>query len=345
MKKTLMINLTGTVFHIDEDAYDMLDKYVTSLRNCFAGEKDGKEITGDMEVRISELFLHILEEEKSEVITIENVETVIKTMGKPEELKDNDENNNIDDNKEKYCNSQTKKKLYRNLNDKILGGVCSGIASYLDWDVTLVRILFILLGVFIKGFIIVYVIAWIVIPGAKTAEEKLYMTGKTVTLENIGKSVTENYDNSYKEKKENKRSTIREIGEVFVSIIGVMIKAIFIILAICFIPILFVFLLVSLLLIVFAMGFVPSALTGDLYTFIPLYNWDIITVSSPLLIISTAVCGIFVVGIPIVALIHTLMRRYGSWMPMTNTMKITFVVIWVISLILAIIFNATYMIF
>ena len=87
MKKTLTINLGGTVYHIDEDAYHLLDNYLTNLRIHFCREEGAEEIVHDIELRISELFTDRLNEGK-QVITIEDVEEIIARMGKPEDLSD-----------------------------------------------------------------------------------------------------------------------------------------------------------------------------------------------------------------------------------------------------------------
>ena len=87
MKKTLTINLVGTVYYIDEDAYHLLDNYLTNLRIHFCREEGAEEIVHDIELRISELFTDRLNEGK-QVITIEDVEEIIARMGKPEDLSD-----------------------------------------------------------------------------------------------------------------------------------------------------------------------------------------------------------------------------------------------------------------
>lgn len=94
MKKTLTVNLGGTVFHIDEDAYQLLDKYLANLRIHFRKEEGSEEIMNDFEMRISELFNERVRL-GYEVITIEHVEEVIKRMGKPEELFEGEEEKNI----------------------------------------------------------------------------------------------------------------------------------------------------------------------------------------------------------------------------------------------------------
>lgn len=127
MKKTLTINLGGTVYHIDEDAYHLLDNYLANLRIHFRREEGAEEIVHDMELRISELFADRLNEGK-QVITIEDVEEIIARMGKPEEL--SGEGNGETSGSEK-TKGTTIRRLFRDPDNKVLGGVASGLAAYM----------------------------------------------------------------------------------------------------------------------------------------------------------------------------------------------------------------------
>ncbi len=151
MKKTLTVNLGGTVFHIDEDAYILLDKYLSNLRIHFMKDEGSDEILDDFEMRISELFNERIRL-GYDVITIVQVEEVIRRMGKPEELFGEDY-----EKEEKKKKSETRyekvkhtvnRRFFRDPDDRILGGVASGIAAYLGWDPTLVRLVWFLLMFF-----------------------------------------------------------------------------------------------------------------------------------------------------------------------------------------------------
>ena len=137
MKKTFNINLGGIVFHIDEDAYELLDKYLSNLRIHFSKEEGGEEIVHDMELRISELFSERLNE-RNQVITLNDVEEIIAQMGKPEEFSEEttQDTSSYSESKEKGV-----KRLFRDPDNKVLGGVCSGIAAYFGWDVIILRII------------------------------------------------------------------------------------------------------------------------------------------------------------------------------------------------------------
>ena len=236
MKKTLTINLGGTVYYIDEDAYHLLDNYLTNLRIHFCREEGAEEIVHDIELRISELFTDRLNEGK-QVITIEDVEEIIARMGKPEDLSDEE------------------------------SGVASGLAAYMGWDVTWVRIILLVLGFFVHGVILAYIIAWIIIPMAHTAPEKLAMKGAAINVENIGKTVTDGFEkvNDYV-RSDRPRSILQKIGEGIVSVAGFLIKFLLVFIAICCAPVLFVLLIVFFALLMAATGLI-AALPAVLYRY------------------------------------------------------------------------------
>ncbi|MCD7936072.1 MAG: PspC domain-containing protein, partial [Tannerellaceae bacterium] len=201
MKKTLTVNLGGRVFHIDEDAYQLLDRYLTNLRIHFSKEEGADEILEDFESRISELFNDYIKL-GYDVIPITRVEKVIRQMGKPEEIFGEDfiqEEKKPEEKKNKTTTERIKetvvsRRLYRNPDDRILGGVASGIAAYMGWDPALVRLAWFLLMFVYGAPIPLYFVLWIVIPLARTATDKLQMRGESVTVENIGRTVTDGFE-------------------------------------------------------------------------------------------------------------------------------------------------------
>ena len=191
MKKTLTVNLGGTVFHIDEDAYRLLDNYLSNLKIHFRKEAGADEIIDDIERRISELFTEKLAA-GSQVITIAYVEEVIARMGKPEELEPDAGDAGSGSGSWDGSNhagstgagaSATAEKVshhfYRNPDDKMLGGVVSGLAAYWGWDVTMLRLVLVIIMIFgFKLLIPAYIICWIIVPEARTAAEKLSMRAR-----------------------------------------------------------------------------------------------------------------------------------------------------------------------
>jgi phage shock protein PspC (stress-responsive transcriptional regulator) len=187
MNKTLTINLSGIVFHIDENAYDVFNAYVDSIRRHFASSEGKDEIMQDIEARIAEMFQLRVGESK-QVITLRDVEEVTSAMGRPEQF--GDEEATVAADKETPL-SGVKRRLFRSSDDEIIGGVCSGIAAYFGIDPVWLRLAFVLSVIFFGTGIFLYIILWIVIPEAKTTADKLMMRGEQVTISNIEKNVRE----------------------------------------------------------------------------------------------------------------------------------------------------------
>lgn len=176
-----------------------------------------------------------------------------------------------------------------------------------------------------------YIIAWIIIPMARTAPEKLAMKGAAINVENIGKTVTDGFEkvNDYV-RSDRPRSILQKIGEGIVSVAGFLIKFLLVFIAICCAPVLFVLLIVFFALLMAATGLI-AALPAVLYEVLPAVNWATVG-SSPGLTVAMSVAGILVIGIPIIGLIHMLMRHFGGWQPMSIVTKIIFIVLWLIAL-------------
>ncbi|MCB2208836.1 MAG: PspC domain-containing protein [Bacteroidetes bacterium] len=185
MKKTLNINIKGIIFHLDEDAYNKLNTYLEEIKTHFRNKKGQEEIINDIENRIVELFQQKLNDKK-QVIVIEDVEEVIRIMGHPADFDEDSE-----DDRAFYLSGKGKKRLFRNIDDRMLGGVCSGLGAYFNIDPTIVRIIFLLALFLAGGSILVYVVLWIVIPPARSVSEKLEMQGDPVTISNIEKAFKE----------------------------------------------------------------------------------------------------------------------------------------------------------
>lgn len=302
MKKTLTVNLGGTVYHIDEDAYNLLDNYLNNLRYHFRKEEGADEIVRDMETRIAELFDEYIRTGQ-QVITIEQVEAVIARMGKPEELNTDDNDEKKEEKTNHTYGNGTARRLFRNPDDRILGGVLSGLSAYFGWDVTWIRIGVLVAGCFVQGLILAYLIAWIIVPLAKTATEKLQMRGEPINMENIGRTVTEGFDkvNDYVHS-EKPRSFLHQLGNMIVKIAGFIIKFFLVLLAICLTPVLLVGLVVLFALLLAATGILASVPTV-LYYSMPDVDWSLIA-SSPAAVTGLLVCGLFIVGIPVIGLLQ-----------------------------------------
>jgi phage shock protein PspC (stress-responsive transcriptional regulator) len=183
MKLTLSINLGGYSFNIDEDAYEELRRYLKNLDLHFAGEESSSEILSDIETRISELFRAKLTSYK-QVITISDVNESVSVLGNPEDMDDSAGTSA----REKFS-SPGYHRMYRDPDKRMLGGVCSGMASYWDMDPWVLRVIFFVLTLAGGLGILTYLILWIVLPEAKTTAQKIEMKGEPVNIQNIKDSV------------------------------------------------------------------------------------------------------------------------------------------------------------
>ena len=216
MKKTVTVNLDKTIFNIDDDAYEILDAYLKSLNDHFAREKGGQEILNDIESRIAELFKERLGY-GMQVITLQEVNEVIAIMGRPDEIenplesetsdkttgeKESDSDSSSGSNTTRNADAATesatprRRRLYRDPDNRILGGVASGIAYYIGIDVVLVRVILVLLLPLWASSIWIYLLLWICVPEARTTAQKLEMRGETPTVDNIRRAVEEEHENS-----------------------------------------------------------------------------------------------------------------------------------------------------
>ncbi len=193
MNKTININLANIFFHIDEEAYDKLRRYLESIKRSFAGTKGSDEIIADIEARIAELFHEKMENER-QVITQKEVDEVIGIMGQPEDYMVDEDI--FEDEPTKSTDTPKKtRKLYRDIDSKYIGGVSSGIGYYLHLDAIWIRLLWILLTIFSwGGFIFIYILLWILIPEATTTAQKLDMRGEDVNISNIERKVREGFE-------------------------------------------------------------------------------------------------------------------------------------------------------
>lgn len=217
MKTTRTIHLGGMGFTIDDDAYERLNNYLESIKQHFANEDDAQEITNDIEDRIAEL-LHDRSTRPEYIIAQADIEAVIAEMGTVGDI--TGEENSVPEPEKKW---QRGKKLLRDMDNVVIGGVCSGIAAYLGIDATIIRILF-LISLFAGGTgLLLYCILWIILPKARTATDKMQMRGQTATIAGIEKAVKEKWNSSSVQKEKN---SILHFFERLFALIGQIAKAI-----------------------------------------------------------------------------------------------------------------------
>jgi phage shock protein PspC (stress-responsive transcriptional regulator) len=159
MKKTLTVNLNNVVFHIDDDAYELLQNYLSAVEKQLS-EDERKEVMSDIEARVAELFTERLQRNKN-VVNKEDVEQIIEVLGKPSQFGGEESETETQSETGKQDKKRSRR-FYRDPENSVLGGVCGGLSAYLGMDVTLLRIIFIILVFVGVGMIIpVYLIVWL----------------------------------------------------------------------------------------------------------------------------------------------------------------------------------------
>ncbi len=206
MNKVFTINLGGYPFTIDEDAYVYLKKYLDAIHRHFKKSDGYEEITSDIEIRLAELFQESMGSRA--IVTIKDVKYGESIMGKPADFgaEEGGETSDPLEGEEKRT-FRPGKRLFRDPEDEVIAGVCSGIAAYIGINDPLwVRLLFVVLTISSAGFwMVVYGVLWAILPQAVTAGDRLAMRGEPVNISNIGKIIQEEI--------ENLSDKITEIGE------------------------------------------------------------------------------------------------------------------------------------
>ena len=184
MQRIIQITIAGRLIAIEEDGYLLLKDYISSLERHFNGEVGKEEIIQDIEGRIAELFSARLQS-GAHAVDKSDVVKVIETLGPASALNDGMDasGNPASHFPAPYTSREqtqySSRRLYRNPKDKILGGVCSGIANYFDIDPVIVRLVFAFMFLTAGIGLLAYILAWIIIPVATTTDDLKYMSGGT----------------------------------------------------------------------------------------------------------------------------------------------------------------------
>jgi len=187
MNKTIIININGFIFHIEEDAYEILKNYMTDVKRHFLNSADSLEITTDIENRIAEMFTEILANENKQVIVEQDVNAVIEQMGSVADF-DYPEEGPANDN---FAYNSGTRTLFRDGEDHLLGGVCAGLANYFGTQPVWIRLAFAITFFFAGSGLILYMILWIVIPKATTRADRMAMKGQKINLQGFKQSLEE----------------------------------------------------------------------------------------------------------------------------------------------------------
>lgn len=356
MKKTLNINLAGYPFTIDEDAYQLLKDYLDTIRYAFETKDDTGEIANDIESRIAEILVDN-EEGCVRIITLEEISKVIERIGKPSEFIETEEffdyktteetveTRNINPvtpppyhshPQEYQRNPFARKKIFRDPQNALLGGVCSGLAVYMNVDVTVVRLITVLLFFLSATTVaIAYIILWIVVPEARSPIQRMQMMGEDPTVENIGKTVTENFQGE--DNGDGSQIPPRTgFNKFMTSAFSIFVKCIVILGFIIAFPVLLALLLVLLACIIafFAAGgaLVGGSVFGDSVNF-----------SAPgggalaLYLLLATIGAIITLGVPFWLLVRMIFKKNNSNISSNNRRSL--VIIWIIGIALTAVFT------
>lgn len=316
MKKTLTVNLNNIVFHIDDDAYDLLQEYLSEIAVHFQPEDERKEIMNDIEARIAELFTEKLQRNKN-VINLMDVNQIIDIMGKPSQYAEDAESTPPPSGDKKQSKSR---RFYRDPENAMFGGIAAGLSAYIGWDVTIVRILLVILVFLGIGFIIpIYVVVWFVAPKAVTVSQRLEMQGEDVTIEAIKDEINnvKNYMGSDKFKQ-----SASTIGERMLEILKVFFKVIFGFIGIV-LGVVGVVLLAILFMLLFVSIFNPEAfseLAPDVFSSLNMLTSD--------KIIFFILSLILIVGCPIFLIIYWAMQLISGRRNSSYSINWVLLVLW-----------------
>lgn len=255
MKKNISINLFGTLYNIDEDAYTLLENYLQSMQRYFSRKEGGEEVADDIEHRVAELLWQRREAGMT-AINIETVKEIIDTIGNAEQIAGDSGNagqetenagqgNSFKEDLNQFTNEASRlardtydkgykhvktHRFYRCANDKILGGVCSGLAVYTNtgdplwWRLGILALTLLGIGLPLP---IIYIVMWLVTPAALTPEDRLRQQGKEITPENLTQQVKEDSQQMVMPAKDTHRGCLIAIIIAFVIIFVVPIIAFF----------------------------------------------------------------------------------------------------------------------
>ena len=346
MNKTININLGGYFFHIDENAYQKLRRYLDAIARSLSDDPQGKnEIISDIETRISELLSEKITDAR-QVVNEQDISDIIAIMGEPEDYAESEEGY-TDSSYSNYSRKQSNsKKLFRDGDDKFLGGVASGIAHYFDVDVIWIRLAFLLL-LFGGGFsLILYIVLWILLPEAKTTAEKLQMEGEPVNIDNIEKKIREEFSAMSEKIKDGANEVTQKVNErlkkngsrtksgfqEFLDTLGKIIVAIFNIIG-KFIGVIIIIVsaivLISFILALFSIGSFELIGLSDEFVRIPPFLYDSVL---PKWLLAT--CGLILVGFPFLILFVLGLRILSSNIrKFSKTTTLTLTGIWIVALL------------
>lgn len=302
MNKTVIININGTIFHIEEDAYEILKKYMTAIKLHFSSYDDSMEIITDIEHRIAEMFSEELTLLQKEVITSSEVLKVTAKMGNPDQF---DEEQPEQEPSIRYTYKPIKK-LYRDVENGKLSGVCAGIAHYFDINPNWVRAAFVFSVLFYGFGTLLYLLFWIIMPKAKTRTERMEMKGEAINLQSFQRNLEEelgslkdkfnkNFSSGLTTVESKAGNMLNELVIIIKRIVKLFIKVVSFFFA-------FVISIMVIILIVCLLAFLGYSNNTEISTIFPL------NALSPDYRTTVLVCGFLLILIPLVSILLLIFR-------------------------------------
>ncbi|WP_052496252.1 PspC domain-containing protein [Pedobacter lusitanus] len=225
MKKTLNINIGNSIIHLEEDAYELLTGYLIEVKQHFGKSADDFEIVSDIENRIAEMFTEILHTQQKQVIEREDVQVVIGLMGSVKDFEDQSADEPAADYNYAYSSAFAERKIYRDTEEAMVAGVCSGLSHYLKMDVSILRVVTVLSVLLGGSGLIAYLVLWIAIPKASTRAEKMAMKGEAANLQGFKRSFEEELSNlkeNFKNANEHLQPLVKQSGNFVTEFIAVL---------------------------------------------------------------------------------------------------------------------------
>lgn len=334
MKKTIRIHISGYIFNIEEDAYTILEDWLSKVSNQYSDEEGGDEIINDIEIRVAEIFQDKIGAEEG-VISSEEVHKVIDIMGSPEDFEQDVESVETDP-KQSGKKSKFKRRLYRDEENNILGGVCSGIANYFGIDPLIIRIIFAATIIFGGFGTIIYILLWIIVPKAETTSQKLEMKGEPVNISNIEKAIKDEFENVKKnfldktnsEKLNKFKKGITEITDTFAGLIIKLFKGVS-----GFIGV--VFIIAGILAVILAFSFFFNN-SNILFFNHSIFNWQpfINLFPTPFSSTITSIGLFLLIAIPVIMIIYAGTRILFKYKSGGKAFRYTGMSLWIIGIII-----------
>jgi len=345
MNKTLTINLAGLVFNIEENAYQLLKDYLAAIKNQFKNEEGCEEIVADIEARLAEL-LKAKTHAGKQVLVDEDIHEAINVMGKPSDFEENNsdekQNGSTSRDQKTYYTNKTRR-VFRDGDNKVLGGVCSGIASYFDTDPLWIRLALVVLFFGFGSGLLLYIILWIIIPEAKTTAEKLEMRGDPIDINTISQTIKEeaeqlknrvqDFGNGVKNEFTSQRSQSvgNKIGNLLYTIFHGIFKVISKVVGVLFV--LFgILLFVSLLLVLFNVGTIDGLSVNE-------FTRAVVGEDFPMFWFKT---GMFMcIGIPLCMIVYKGMKLVLSIKTSYRWLNLSAGILWLVGLVLCLYLSMT----